>query len=201
MARKKEFDQTAVLKKAANLFWRKGYHDTSIRDLVEYLGLSRSSIYDTFGDKDQLFFAALNLYLQDGSDASPMQVPTDFNLAQFLHHFLHHKIDESLNDPERKGCFAVNCYSVDFKGRDNDQEKETKVKAILQDNMERFVQNMTPVFEQAIAGGQLSKEKEPEKLANYLFATLSSIKLLSRKVEDRKILEDIASMSIEAILN
>ena len=44
------------------LFWRKGYHATSVEDLVEALHLSRSSLYDTFGDKRTLFLDALKLY-------------------------------------------------------------------------------------------------------------------------------------------
>ena len=44
------------------LFWRKGYAATSIEDLTETLHLSRSSLYDTFGDKRALFLEALQLY-------------------------------------------------------------------------------------------------------------------------------------------
>ena len=45
MARKKEFDEDALLDKAAELFWRKGYNGTSAQDLVDGLGISRSSLY------------------------------------------------------------------------------------------------------------------------------------------------------------
>ena len=44
------------------LFWRKGYAATSVEDLIETLHLSRSSLYDTFGDKRTLFIEALKLY-------------------------------------------------------------------------------------------------------------------------------------------
>src|SRR5258705_12501365 len=44
------------------LFWRKGYTATSIEDLAETLGLSRSSLYGTFGDKHRLFLEALKFY-------------------------------------------------------------------------------------------------------------------------------------------
>ena len=67
MARKKNFDEVEVLDKAVNLFWEKGYNATSIQDLVEGLGINRASIYDTWGDKHQLYLSALKRYRQNSS--------------------------------------------------------------------------------------------------------------------------------------
>jgi len=57
--RSKEFDQAAVIEQAMALFCEKGYAATSIRDLVARLGVSSSSLYSTFGDKDAIFLLAL----------------------------------------------------------------------------------------------------------------------------------------------
>src|SRR5690242_627564 len=62
MPKKKQFDETEVLMKAKDLFSEKGYNGTSMDDLVQATGLSRSSIYDTFGDKHGLFLKSLNFY-------------------------------------------------------------------------------------------------------------------------------------------
>ena len=59
MSRSKEFDQQLVIEKAMDLFCEKGYAATSIRDLVARLGVSSSSLYGTFGDKDAIFLLAL----------------------------------------------------------------------------------------------------------------------------------------------
>ncbi len=48
MPRVKLFDESEVLNKATNLFWKKGYHATSIQDLVNHLGINRGSLYDTY---------------------------------------------------------------------------------------------------------------------------------------------------------
>ena len=55
MPKTKQFDEAEVLEKAKELFTEKGYNGTSMDDLVQVTGLSRSSIYDTFGDKHGLF--------------------------------------------------------------------------------------------------------------------------------------------------
>lgn len=62
MARPKEFDEQEVIAKAVELFQRKGYDATSVRDLLEQTGLSSSSLYATFGGKEQLFLHALKAH-------------------------------------------------------------------------------------------------------------------------------------------
>lgn len=59
MARPREFDKADVIALAADLFRRKGYQATSMRDLITHLSLSSSSIYGAFGGKYGLFMAAL----------------------------------------------------------------------------------------------------------------------------------------------
>ena len=56
MARTKDFDENEVLNKAVCLFWHKGYNGTSIcRTLLMGWASSRSSLYDTYGDKHALY--------------------------------------------------------------------------------------------------------------------------------------------------
>jgi TetR/AcrR family transcriptional repressor of nem operon len=68
MARTKDFDENEVLKKAVDIFWLKGYSATSMQDLVDGLGISRSSLYDTYGDKHTLFMKALESYQSVNSE-------------------------------------------------------------------------------------------------------------------------------------
>ena len=51
MARSKEFDEEHALASAMGLFWRQGYENTSLEDLMKEMGIARQSLYDTFGDK------------------------------------------------------------------------------------------------------------------------------------------------------
>lgn len=46
-------------------FWKQGYEKTSMKDLVSQMGINCSSIYDTFGDKHNLFLMSLNLYADE----------------------------------------------------------------------------------------------------------------------------------------
>lgn len=62
MARKIEFDREETLNRSMQLFWEKGYENTSMQDLVTTLNINRFSIYNTFGDKKELFLLALEHY-------------------------------------------------------------------------------------------------------------------------------------------
>src|SRR5438552_2908634 len=64
MARTKEFDEAEVLDRAVELFHARGFAHTSFSDLVESLGISRQSLYDTYGDKHTLFQTALKRYME-----------------------------------------------------------------------------------------------------------------------------------------
>lgn len=64
MPRTKAFEPTQALEKAMEIFWAKGYHDTSMDEIVTHTGVSRASLYSTFGDKKTLFLHVLDHYLE-----------------------------------------------------------------------------------------------------------------------------------------
>ncbi|MFT5687056.1 MAG: TetR/AcrR family transcriptional repressor of nem operon [Myxococcota bacterium] len=65
MARRREFNEAEVVERAMELFWLQGYGATSPQNLVQATGLSKSSLYATFGSKQGLFLAALQHYIDD----------------------------------------------------------------------------------------------------------------------------------------
>ena len=70
MARPKEFDPETAAQEAMEAFWERGYAATSVNDLLEEMGLNRGSLYGTFGDKKQLFLAALEKYAKCASGSA-----------------------------------------------------------------------------------------------------------------------------------
>ncbi|MEU8225124.1 TetR/AcrR family transcriptional regulator [Kribbella sp. NPDC048915] len=63
----KHFDEAEVLTAVEQLFWRRGSAATGIQDVVTATGLSRSSLYNAFGGKDDLYAAAARRYLEHRS--------------------------------------------------------------------------------------------------------------------------------------
>src|SRR6266851_3112951 len=62
VGRPREFERDVVLDRAMRFFWTRGYEATSVQHLVARMGIQRGSLYDTFGDKRALFFAAIDRY-------------------------------------------------------------------------------------------------------------------------------------------
>jgi len=68
MARQREFDTEKVLDSIKNLFWKKGFNGTSISDLEKVSGITRTSLYQAFGNKQQLYLSTdANLLLSDAN--------------------------------------------------------------------------------------------------------------------------------------
>src|SRR5215471_11091889 len=60
--RPRMFDKDAALTAAMFLFWERGYEGVSVDDLTEAMGISPSSLYSSFGSKEELFLTALDKY-------------------------------------------------------------------------------------------------------------------------------------------
>ena len=107
MVRTKQFDRHVVLDEAMEVFWERGYHATSISDLVERLGVNRQSLYDTYGGKDELFLAALERYREIQTVPVRRLLERDGPVLEILREFFDNAVNAVLGDG-CKGCFMVN---------------------------------------------------------------------------------------------
>ncbi len=64
MARPREFNEEKALDRAMRVFWTQGYEGTSLHDLLGAMGISKSSFYETFGSKRDLFMRSLEHFDQ-----------------------------------------------------------------------------------------------------------------------------------------
>ncbi len=91
-----------------NLFWKQGYAATSVQDLVSHLGINRASLYDTYGDKEQLFKKAFELYRKETKEGLIEFLKNQPNIKDGVSALFDAAIDEAIVDKDRKGCFVVN---------------------------------------------------------------------------------------------
>lgn len=185
MARTKEFDVDKALEKAIEIFWYKGYNGTSAQDLVTYLGLSRSSLYDTFGDKQKLFAQSLRLY-QEGSRNQIVQLfENSDNIRETLHDIFKQAVVESLDDSITKGCFMVNA-SIELAIHD------PEIANIVKKNSQSMEELFSTVIQKGQDLGQISKKIDARVIARFVLNTYSGIRVLARSGErDKKVYDDI----------
>ena len=108
MPRHREFDTTLALERAMELFWRQGYHDTSLDDLVEAMGVQRYGIYTVFKSKHDLYLAALDHYQQtvSASLVTPLET-ADASLPAIKEYFA--QLVVFATSPVRnQGCLMCN---------------------------------------------------------------------------------------------
>jgi TetR/AcrR family transcriptional repressor of nem operon len=170
MARTKEFDTEEALEKAIALFWDKGYSACSIRDVVDGLGISRSSIYDTFGDKHQLFLAALKKYQQEGVAAMRKNLGTATDIRQSVKDLFYAVLGPGLDEPLQKGCFMINA-GMELAPHD------PEIAAIVQANNQETEQIMTAAIQKGQDAGQLSRNLDALSIARFIFITLSGLRV------------------------
>jgi TetR/AcrR family transcriptional repressor of nem operon len=105
------FDEEAVLDELTALFWEKGYSQTSMADLVDATGVHKSSLYSTFGSKEELFSKILRRYLAGRMDALSALIEEAGPGIEGIHAFLELMRGNIISGGNRQGCLLANSSS------------------------------------------------------------------------------------------
>lgn len=189
MPRTKTFDKNVVLDKAMNLFWEKGYHATSMQDLVDRLGINRASLYDTFGNKNQLFDLAIEKYKAENIQQLADFLYQQLNVRQGLYLLFERSIDATLADESPKGCFIVNT-TTEMANAD------ALIKERLSDNQTQIETIYYNYLQYGVNQGQISPYKNIKTISNYLYTLQSGINVIAKIQKDRASLLQIVSTGL-----
>jgi len=190
MARSKEFDVNQVLRKAMELFWQQGYEKTSMQELVDYMGIHRRSIYDTFGDKRTLFLSALSHYEELITNETKKRVDSNLLVKQGIREVFNMIIYPDLNLP--RGCLAVNA-AVELSLID--EEIATKIVGMFTKTEALFYE----LLKHGQETGEISKSHDPEVLSLFLHNSLVGLRVLVKIEADKKKLESIVDMTLSVL--
>lgn len=189
MARTKLFSEEDILDKAMKLFWEKGYNATSAQDLVDGLGISRSSLYDTYGDKHTLFVTALKRYRKERIDPVLEGIETATDLEQYIRTIFEAIIEEALNDSCSKGCFMVNT-AVEMAPVDS--EIATIANTILRDTETAI----TKAISKGQQEGIFTTQHSASSLTNFLINVINGLRVTVKFDADKKMFDDIVGISL-----
>lgn len=154
MARPQEFNQQKVISRAIECFWLKGYSETSMSDLLNAMNMSRSSFYNSFGDKRQLFELCLETYGQQAQQIMNMTLASSTltGLAA-IRQFLTLVLITPMTELSQRGCLLVNTIA---ETASVDVELNTKAKTLMLPVKHGFIKQLRTVFneEQSIQHGE-----------------------------------------------
>jgi len=191
MARPRAFDRDQVLQQAIRVFCDKGYAAASTEELMHAMGLSRQSMYNTFGDKRQLYLLAMAEYQRSSIDdliERLNQGPTPLQAIQdTLNSFATRAARQGT-----AGCMGVNAV-CEFGQEDVQVNQLSQQSAIrLRD---AFEQNLRQALEQ----GELDANIDLGEACDFLMATLTGMKVSSKAGATVEQLESIAVFALRAL--
>ena len=190
MPRVKLFSEEEALEKAMMIFWKKGYHDTSIQDLVDNLGINRASLYDTFGGKKKLFDSVFECYRKSGNEGLREVLNSQDNVKETFRMIFHHVIEGDMADPDNKGCLVANT-TTELLPHDNE------LKSVITRHKESVEKIFYDFLLLGVDRGEISASKDLKTMASLLYTLLTGLRVTGKTRPDQK--ESMAS--VDAVLS
>jgi TetR/AcrR family transcriptional repressor of nem operon len=182
VARPQEFDTAEALHQAMGVFWRKGYEATSLVDLMEATGLSKSSLYGTFGGKRELFLAAFDAYREERAwDMG--QVLHQAPARQAIETFFRMIIDVAQASELSHGCMSIN-QAVELAPHD------PEIQGRVEEDFQRIEDALTRAIERGQADGSVKNTRDARELARLLVVAFPGLQVMMRAGGNRARLDD-----------
>ena len=162
------------------VFWASGYHGTSLPDLLQATGLSRSSLYGTFGDKHGLFLNALDRYIAESLTRLDSELDPRHDAWEGLRRFLAGYVQRNSGALGRKGCLVV-ATAMELSAKDAEVEK--RIRGFFRAVEKRLAET----FERAKKEGSLADEVVPQDAARILLAVVEGLRVIAKTGIDNKV--------------
>lgn len=179
MSGRKQFDEARVLTAAMTAFWRNGYKATSMSDLEEATGLNKSSLYNAYGSKEELYTRCLDRFAELYSVNLVAQLENeDFRAG--IEGFFGMLVDRLESREIPKGCLATMA-AMELGG--GDSAAAVRIRNGLKQMRRAFVGRCR----KAVSDGQLPQDTDAEAIGAMLLAMTRGIAVLSRGHPDREL--------------
>lgn len=192
MARPQEFETTQVLDRAMELFWLQGYEATSMQDLLDHMGIGRQSLYNTFGDKRQLFLTALDRYCDKECQGMLARLQHEEAGLEAIHEHFEDLVRSCGRNGPRRACMIANT-AMELAPHDEEIARWVKAR----------IDVMVNAFHNAVANamedGEITELEDARSVAYYLMTTTLGLGVLAKGGASRKVLRDTADVALSAL--
>jgi TetR/AcrR family transcriptional repressor of nem operon len=191
MPRVQLFDKEKALKNAMELFWKKGYNGTSTRDLEKATGLGTSSIYNSFGGKEALFFESLQYYMEAEQYKLGQQIKGSPSALVALRALFECVLQEdSAAGMAVSGCFVVN--SITELANQNARLNEVATDARI-----GTITILKELVLKAQQQNEIPAAYDPTQLAVYLQTVMTGLKVSGMLAKDAEELQSVIDLTIQ----
>ena len=151
-----------------HVFWSMGYEATSLSDLIEAMQISKSSFYQTFEGKHQLFENCIDYY-QDTFIQGMTESLHDAKTGRaFIENTFNEMADEARSHRDRRGCLILNCVS-EF------AQKDPVISALITKSIKKVTDIYVTAIKRAQKEGGIAPSKKPLPLARYLVSSRNGL--------------------------
>ncbi|GAA3503230.1 TetR/AcrR family transcriptional repressor of nem operon [Streptomyces sp. DSM 42143] len=193
MARPRQFDEQNAVTAATELFWRRGYHATSVRDLGDELKLTPSSLYRTFTDKHTLFLRALDHYRATESTQARRRLDaSDRPVREVLREWMLWLVACPADGESGRGCFVVNT-ATELGTTDAQVHERTEAAFSV------TRQALHAVLAEGRERGELSTDLDIDGAVELLFTTVLGLRVRERAGHDLERLTTAIELAIRAL--
>lgn len=189
VGRPRNFDLDKALEKALEVFWSKGYDGASLSDLTEAMGINKPSLYAAFGNKEQLFLKAVELYENRPCAFfyPALEQPTAYKVAEAM---LMGAATNMADKSHPHGCVvvqsALSC-----------SEAAASVKEALIAKRRDGEQNLCARLKRAQQEGDLPEQADPAVLARYLGTVMQGMAIQATNGATQDELLQVARMILQ----
>lgn len=167
MARCVEFNEVEKIEKAMNVFWEKGYNATTMQDLVDAMQINRSSLYNTIGDKHQLFMKCIGNYFDTAMCEIKSKVAKEKSAMQALINMINDKAAWIVDS--EKSCLGVKSI-FEMAPEHND------VRNLMSRNNEIYIDFIAGIVQKAMDDGEMDASEDASLMAEYIMMSFTGWK-------------------------
>jgi len=171
--RPRAFDPDAVAERAMQLFWQKGYEATSMAELLDAMGIGRSSFYQSFGSKQDVFLLAVQRYRDQLVARLRRSLDEAATGWGFIEATLASVGDGTRVANGRRGCLVFNAAAELNPG---DGELGARVRAAI----DAFTVVFTDAARRAQREGDLPGDRDPSRLGRQAVMAMSGLQTLAK---------------------
>lgn len=192
MPKYKQFNKEKVLEAASVVFHEKGYNGTSIDEILTATGLSRSSLYDSFKDKHNLYLQSLEFYKTTNDKKIQTLDEKDCNGLQKLESMFKGVINHLSENPNDNGCLLVNAAA--------EMSKQCfKTSQVICNNKEEVQEIFTTWLVDAQEKKAVKLQKPAKIYGQFLYNTLCGLRVMSQSGAGKTELSNVVKVALDSL--
>jgi len=180
------YDPDEALDAAMHLFWEQGYEATSMSDLLRAMGLSKSSLYQRFGGKKELFIKCMARYCDWLGEWLRARLTEADSGLEFIRELLLHAAAETGENQCRRGCLLVNTAS-EF------AQQDPEIAYRVGNGFHGLRAILRLAVQRGQADGDIAPNQDADALAGYLLSSIAGLKIMVKGGADEHQVRQIVS--------